>query len=139
MSLRYLLDTMTLSEPLRGQPHPGVIARLSEDRDDIAVSAPVLHELIYGARLMQPSRRRQQIERYIDNVVRMVYPILPYDAAAADWHAAERARLVRAGRTPTFVDGLIAAIAAVNGLVMVTSNVRDFQYYTDLAIEDWRV
>lgn len=139
MSLRYLLDTMTLSEPLRGQPHPGVIARLSEDRDDIAVSAPVLHELIYGARLMQPSRRRQQIERYIDNVVRMVYPILPYDAAAADWHAAERASLVRAGRTPTFVDGLIAAIAAVNGLVMVTSNVRDFQYYTDLAIEDWRV
>jgi tRNA(fMet)-specific endonuclease VapC len=138
MTLRYLLDTMTLSEPMRGQPHAGLIARLSEDRDDIATAAPTLHELIFGARLMPPSRRRQQIELYIRDVVRMVYPILPYDAAAAEWHAAERARLVRAGRTPTFVDGQIAAIAAVNGLVLVTSNVRDFENYTDLAVADWR-
>jgi tRNA(fMet)-specific endonuclease VapC len=66
-------------------------------------------------------------------------PVLPHDLGAAEWHAAERARLIRAGLTPPYIDGHIAAITAVNGLVLVTSNVRDFQNYADLDIEDWRV
>lgn len=65
-------------------------------------------------------------------------PILPYDEAAADWHARERARLVAAGRTPPLLDGQIAAVAAVNDLVLVTSNVRDFRGFDGLRIEDWR-
>jgi predicted nucleic acid-binding protein len=47
---------------------------------------------------------------------------LPYDAKAAEWYAAERARLTSAGRTPAFVDGQIAAAAAVNRLAVVTLN-----------------
>ena len=58
--------------------------------------------------------------------------------AAADWHAAERARLTGLGRTPPFVDGQIAAIAHVNGLVLVTANVADFRHFADLSVEDWR-
>ncbi len=30
------------------------------------------------------------------------FPILEYDSAAAEWHAAERARLEKAGETPPF-------------------------------------
>jgi tRNA(fMet)-specific endonuclease VapC len=65
-------------------------------------------------------------------------PILPYDEAAAEWHAMERARLAALGRTLPFVDGQIAAIAQTNNLVLVTANAVDFRDFAGLTIEDWR-
>jgi tRNA(fMet)-specific endonuclease VapC len=38
-------------------------------------------------------------------VVAPTMPILPYDEQAAEWHAAERARLAGIGKTPPFADG----------------------------------
>lgn len=52
-------------------------------------------------------------------------------------HAAERARLEESGTTLPFVDGQIAAIARVNELVLVTSNVKDFAPFTGLTVENW--
>ncbi|MFN8635054.1 MAG: hypothetical protein U0893_14455 [Chloroflexota bacterium] len=63
--------------------------------------------------------------------------ILPYDSAAADWHARERARLAAIGQTPPFVDGQIAAIAVTNGLTLVTANVADFRAFAELIVVDW--
>lgn len=65
-------------------------------------------------------------------------PILPYDAAAAEWHADERVRLEKAGTPRPFIDGQVAAIARVNGLVLVTANVKDFRFFDALTVEDWR-
>ena len=63
--------------------------------------------------------------------------ILLYDAAAAAWHARERARLVRLGKAPPFVDGQTPAIAAANDLVLVTRNLRDFAGFAGLDLESW--
>jgi tRNA(fMet)-specific endonuclease VapC len=63
--------------------------------------------------------------------------VLPYDQRAADWHAEERARLERAGKTPSFVDGMIAAIAVSNGLVLVTRNIKHFRGIRGLDLERW--
>jgi tRNA(fMet)-specific endonuclease VapC len=41
------------------------------------------------------------------------------------------------GRVPPFVDGQIAAIAAVNGLTLVTRNVRDFRRFAGLPVVNW--
>jgi tRNA(fMet)-specific endonuclease VapC len=70
--------------------------------------------------------------------VRPSIPVLPYDQAAAEWHAAERARLSAAGKTPAFVDGQIAAIAKVNDLILVTSNRSHFENFRELQVEDWK-
>ncbi len=86
---------------------------------------------------MPLSRRRRDVERFIELAVREPYSVLPYDGAAATWHATERARLSRLGRTPPFRDGQIAATAFVHGLTVVTANVRDFQHFAGLSIEDW--
>ncbi|HET6611150.1 MAG TPA: hypothetical protein VFG83_04145 [Kofleriaceae bacterium] len=64
-------------------------------------------------------------------------PILTYDAIAAEWHAQERARLAKTGRSAPFVDGQIAAIAAVSGLILVTRNVKDFRRFKGLEVSDW--
>jgi tRNA(fMet)-specific endonuclease VapC len=62
--------------------------------------------------------------------------VLPYDEHAASWHARERARLTKRGKPPSFVDGQIAAVAAVNGLTLVTRNVRDFVAFA-VRVESW--
>ena len=63
--------------------------------------------------------------------------MLAYDEAAAQWHAAERARLSGLGRTPAFADGQIAAIAATQQLTLVTRNYGDYQMFAGLTVVDW--
>ena len=138
MSTRYLLDTNVLSERPRLQPNPAVVRRVVEHEDEMATAAPVWHEMLWGVRRMPASRRREALERYLFDVVAATLPILPYDGPAADWHARERARLLALGRTPSFVDGQIASIAATNNLVLVTANGDDFRDFEGMRIEDWR-
>ncbi|MGQ0603485.1 MAG: type II toxin-antitoxin system VapC family toxin [Anaerolineales bacterium] len=137
MTPKYLLDTNILSEPLRSTPNTRIVNRLKRYRDELATAAVVWHELWFGCRRLPASAKREAIERYLDEVIAVSVVILPYDEKAAEWHAAERARLVADGRTPTFVDGQIAAIAAINGLTLVTLNRADYRNYHGLELEDW--
>lgn len=136
VALRYLLDANVLSEPMRPRPASSVVERLAECLDECATAAPVLHELEFGVLRLAGSRRRVLLTQYLDQVVSRV-PVLPYDAEAARFHARERARLARRGRTPAFVDGMIAAVADTNGLALVTRNVEDFTSFDGLRIENW--
>jgi tRNA(fMet)-specific endonuclease VapC len=137
VSLKYLLDTNVISEPLRPKPQHGVIRRLSRHEDEIAISSVVWHELRFGADRLPPSRRRDAVVRYLDDVVLAAMPILDYDRAAAEWHAKERARLASRGETPSFADGQIAAIAHVNDLTLVTLNDADFRRFHELRVVSW--
>lgn len=136
MTWRYLVDTNILSQPTRHRPLEAVLSRLEADAERIVTAAPVWHELRYGLARLPGGRRREIIARYLAEVVSTV-PIIPYGREAAAWHAGERARLTAAGQTPPFVDGQIAAIAVVNALTLVTCNVRDFEQFLELEIEDW--
>ena len=139
MSPRFLLDTNVLSERLRPVPDARILRRMREHEAEIVTAAPVLHELVFGCSLLpRSSRRRKAIEEYVEAVIGAAIPILPYDAAAAKWHGRERARLAQEGIPPSFVDGQIAAIASVNGLEVVTSNVRDFEAFEGVTVRDWR-
>jgi tRNA(fMet)-specific endonuclease VapC len=61
----------------------------------------------------------------------------PYDREAAEWHAAEGARLEALGLTPAFVDGQIASIARMNDLVPVTASLEDYQQFEGLQLANW--
>jgi len=139
VTLRYLLDTNTLSEPTRRFPDSRVLAKLREHTGELAIAAPVWHELLFGIERLPSSRKRRILEDYLFQTVRPTIPILPYGKAAAEWQASERARLAAAGRTVPFVDSQIASIAAVHGLVLVTSNHGDFHPFQDLQVVDWKL
>ena len=138
MSLRFLLDTNVVSEPPRPAPNPGVLRKLTKYEGMVGIAAVVWHEMLFGLERLPPSRRRRDIENYLLRVVLKTMPILAYDAAAAEWHARQRARLVGMGKTPAYPDGQIAAVAKVNNLILVTANRAHFEPFDDLAIEDWR-
>ena len=137
MTVKFLLDTNVVSEPLRPKPAAGVMRRLREHEGESAIPALVWHELRFVCSRLARSRRREAIEHYIEDVVLMSFPVLAYDQMAADWHALERARLTTAGKTPPFVDGQIAAIAHVNDLTLITSNQADFRGFKGLQIQSW--
>ncbi len=137
MSIRYLLDTNVLSEPIKSHPDERTIKSLSKHDGELATCSVVWHELIFGAARLAASKERSAIEAYLDEAVRSILPILPYDQEAASWHARERARLSKRGRPPTAAAGQIAAIASVNDLIVVTANVKDFRRFKDLVVEDW--
>ncbi len=126
MSLDYLLETNIISEPLRPAPDQRVLERLKWYEDEVTIASVVWHELLYGAYRLPHSAKRSVIEQYLNEVVAATIPILPYDTPAAQWHAAERARLVGLGQTPPFIDGQIAAIGQVNNLILVTAKITDF-------------
>jgi tRNA(fMet)-specific endonuclease VapC len=137
VSLRYLLDTNAVSEPTRPSPNPDVLRKLREHRGELGIATVVWHELLFGWERLPQSRKKKDIEDYLFQVVRANMPILPYDQAAAEWHASQRARLTAIGRTPAFFDGQIAAVAKVSGLVLVTANRSHFEWFEGLPIEDW--
>lgn len=135
--MRYLVDTDVLSEPLKPEPDAKITGRLRQRGADLATTAVNVHEMLFGARRLTRGRRRRSLETYVLDVVARTLPVLPYDDAAAAWHADERARLERTGRPRPFADGQVAAIAAVNELVLVTRNVKDFRAFRGLVVEDW--
>ena len=137
MILRYLLDTTIISSPVSREPDPGVVRKLREHGEESAIAAPVWHELNYGCERLPRGKRRAGLEEYLNDVIGPSFPVLPYDAAAAAWHAYERARLEKLGKAAPYVDGQIAAIAHTHGLVLVTANKKDIARFKDLQLENW--
>jgi tRNA(fMet)-specific endonuclease VapC len=133
----YLLDTNILSEPTRATPDTAVLARLRKASGRLATSALTWHELHHGVALMPAGRKREAIVAYLDSLRQTDMPVLPYSAVAAEWHAAERARLAAKGLTPPFIDGQIAAIAYTEGLTLVTRNIVDFKQFSGLKLQNW--
>lgn len=134
---KFLLDTNVLSESVKTPPNKSVLELLEKHRFEIVTAAPVWHELQYGCHRLPFSRKRKLIEAFLKDVVKRNMEILPYDNRAASWHARERARLTSRGKTPSFTDGQIAAISAVNRLTLVSRNVADFELFSELTVVNW--
>ncbi len=138
MPLRYLLDTNVISHAAGPNRNTGVIDGMRRHRQTIATASVVWCELLFGLQRFPQGARRSVIEAYLRDFIAETVPVLSYDALAAEWHAAERVRLSQIGVVPPFNHGQIAAVAAVNGLVVVTANVDDFGRFSGLRVEDWR-
>jgi len=63
---------------------------------------------------------------------------LPFDEADAQAAAGVRAALHRQGQPIGAYDVLIAGCGLARGLVVVTSNVAEFQRVSGLIVENWR-
>jgi len=134
--VKYLLDANIWSEMARAERNRGVVQRFELDSNYLAMPAPVADELNFGIERLADGKRRTALREWLTELF-ISYPIMPFDARAAVWHGAERARRQRLGRPAPFVDGMIAAIAVANGLILVTRNYDDFTGFDGLQIENW--
>src|SRR5205814_1740530 len=67
-AIRFLLDTNALAEPLRPVPDRAFLAKLRRSGGQIATSATVWNEMVYGLERLPPSARRLAIERYLEDL-----------------------------------------------------------------------
>ena len=131
---RYLLDTCVLSDFARGDPSTAQRIR-DVSPSDIAVSTITEMEIHYGLRLNpRLSRRLLPIFEQFFGAVRL----LPFDRAEARATSQLLASLKLRGTPIGAYDALIAGVALTHDLILVTSNVREFERVAELQIEDWR-
>jgi len=135
--ISYLLDSNILSEPARLQPNEKVLQQLADHDGQYATASIVWHELVYGCELLATSKRKKQLQSYLTMLLANGLQVLPFDQTAADWYAKERARLQKQGKTCVYADGEIAAIAVSQNLILVTRNMKDFDGFQNLALENW--
>jgi len=69
MTLKYLLDTNILSEAKRSNPNQNVIEKIRLRQHEIATTTVVIHELLYGCFRLPDSKKRHDLEDYINNVI----------------------------------------------------------------------
>jgi tRNA(fMet)-specific endonuclease VapC len=133
--MTWLLDTCVLSDFARGEA--GTLRRLkSASPAEIAVSAVTVMEVEYGlARVPARAGKLGPVMRAFLGAV----AVLPYATEDAQASASLRAALEKRGRPIGAYDILIAGSALARGLVLVTSNVREFERVSGLRVENWRV
>jgi predicted nucleic acid-binding protein len=121
----YLLDTNVVSELRRPRPHGAVLAWLQAVEDaHLHLATVTLGEIQAGIELTreQDPGKARDLETWLDQVSQS-FNILPMDGPAFRcW-----ARLMHRRSETLYEDAMIAAIARVHQLTVVTRNIRDFQ------------
>ena len=135
--INYLLDTNILSEPARKIPNQNVMQCFKLYDGQYVTASVVWHELQYGCELLANSKRKTELQSYLQALQNGGLIILPYDKIAAEWYAQQRATLKYQGKTPAYADGEIAAIAAANNLTLVTRNIDDLSEFKNLELDNW--
>ncbi len=132
--MKYLLDTCTVSDFVKGQA--GVMARLKATSPKlIVVSALTRMEIDYGLALN--SERARKLAPVLDALFSVVGTV-PFNEADAKATAAIRAALKLQGQPIGAYDALIAGTGVARGLIVVTSNVGEFNRVSGLQVENWR-
>lgn len=132
--MKYLLDTCTVSDFVKGQPN--ILARVKATPPNlIAVSALTRMEVDYGLALN--AGRARKLAPILDAFFSTI-ATLAFDEADAQAAAAIRAALKTQGQPIGAYDVLIAGTGLARGLVVITSNVGEFKRVSGLQVEDWR-
>ena len=125
----FLLDTNIPSEMTRPRPQPSVSAWLDDaDDDQLYFSVVSLGEILKGVALLSDSRRRNQLQQWLDETLRPWFEgrILPVNQPIAERWGVLAGQCQMKGRPLKVADGLIAATALEHDLTVVTRNVKDF-------------
>ena len=131
--MKFLLDTNICSAHMR---RPAQLAhRFIQFIGQLAIPTVVLAELYAGA-YRHPSSGR--LLGLIGDLMQEVH-VLDFDQAAAERFGRVRGQLLQQGISVSTMDLLIAAVALVHDLTLVTHNTADFRNVPGLRLEDWLV
>lgn len=137
----FLHDTNLLSELMRPQPMPVVVAWANTQSRVAQVSAITQAEISLGISLLPDGKRRDALAAAARQMFQegLAARCLSYDSPAAEHFARLVAERCRICRPITRQDAQIAAIAQANNMPLATRNIDDFKAIPGLALVDlWK-
>jgi tRNA(fMet)-specific endonuclease VapC len=129
--MTHLLDTNICSAHMR-QPS-GLAHRFFQYAGGIAIPTVVLAELYAGAyKHPNPPKLLGLIADLLQEVA-----VLDFDSACAEQFGKSQGNLLQQGISVPVADLMIAAVALLHNLTLVTNNTADFQNIPGLRLDDW--
>jgi tRNA(fMet)-specific endonuclease VapC len=129
--MSFLLDTNICSSHIRRPA--GLAHRVMQHSGRVWMPSIVLAELYAGAYMLD------QPEKLLAGIadLRKDIGVLPYDERCAEEFGKLRGVLKRQGVVTNPVDLLIASVALVHDLTLVTNNIAHFRFIPGLRLENW--
>lgn len=122
------VDTNVLSEVSRRNPHPAVMAWLDRHDAELALSTVVIGEIAFGIERIRPDRRSLRLTLDLSRWRRRFADrMFGFTEEAALRYGEIMGSASRSGIGMSAPDGMIAAIASVNGGRLATRNTADFE------------
>lgn len=135
-----VLDTNVLSALMRQEANPLVVEWLDrQPSQSIWVTAVTVFEVHFGLELLEPGRRRRQLESEFARALKEDFEgrILPFEQSAASAAALIAAHRRGAGRPIEIRDVQIAGIVAARRATLATRNTRHFADLGVALIDPW--
>lgn len=130
--MSFLLDTNILSAHLRRPP--GLAHRFMQYAGRLYTSSVVLAELfVWAHNRPDPAKLLTGIDELLFEEV----SLLNYDVDSANEFGRVRVQLRQRGIEVPSIDLMIASVALVHDLTLVTHNTADFRNIPDLRLVDW--
>ena len=122
------LDTNVISETLRRSPDSSVIAWLVRHDAELALPTVTIAEIAFGIERIRADQRATRLEEGLANWRRRFADrIFGLTEEAALAYGEIMGAASRRGTNMSAPDGMIAAIARVNGGRLATRNIKDFE------------
>ena len=122
------LDTNVISETLKKAPDEAVVAWLVRHDAELALPTVTIAEIAFGIQKIRPDQRAERLEQGLsDWRRRFADRIFGLTEEAALAYGEIMGTAARQGRAMSAPDGMIAAIARVNGGRLATRNLTDFE------------
>ncbi len=135
-----VLDTNVISELMRAEPHPGVLAWMAAQPGGLLYTTHVNQaEILYGIAALPEGRRRTALAKAAQAMFAEDFAdrILPFGAGAASCYPAIVVARRRAGNPIEGFDALIAAIALAAGASVATRDAGGFAGCGLTLIDPW--
>lgn len=130
MSAGFLIDTNVLSELMRENPAPQVLAWFASQNANLMQTSAITHaEILAGIALLPAGKRREAMAQAAGQIFEEDFAgkCIDFGGQAVGHYALVRAQRQLAGRPIDTADAQIAAIALVTHLTLVTRNTKDFE------------
>ena len=125
----FLLDTNVISEVCKKEPNEAVLNWLGQNATDLYLSVVTIEEMRFGQFMMPKGKKQAALKQMIDSLLETyATKMLSFDPHAAAQCAIFHEQAISSAYSPSIEDLMIASIAHVNDLVVVTRNTRDFDY-----------
>lgn len=132
------LDTNVISETLRKSPSEAVISWLVRHDAELALSSVAIAEIAFGIQKIAPDQRAVSLEQGLSDWRRRFSDrIFGLTEEAAMTYGEIMGTASRQGLGMSAPDGMIAAIARVNGGSLATRNLTDFRTTGLTLISPW--